>query len=596
MRKNTDQIESLLAGYVEGDLDSRQRAAVERYLSANPSQQRMVRQMIEARGLLRSLPREPAPSDLREDVQAQLERGLLLGEPIDDEVEAAEMRINRWSQLRAAAAIAVLVAGVAAAVYWALPEDRRRPDDVAIAPVDVPRIGDAEREGPRRETDALAGGMAFNRVDGPAADPPVPAAAVPAPAAGEEPSTPAPEPSTSAPEPSTPAGDAGGREPNLHSERPGFAASASRDADVFGWLPLRLDDPTSPDASLLEAARNDPLLVPASTLAVSNAADMLVTVRTDDTSSANVAAASYFKANGIAAMPVQVSDELRLNEIAGRSTPGDTGRSPTEDTPTEPALPSPATRPSGAADAADLAESADRKLEEPSLNFHRTLGEDQVLLARGITVQQAAELGKWVAAEAARQGKSARPADIRLYARAPAEVAERFARQSPQQQQLPAAQIDQAGQDNLRQQAQRDEQQANEDDTLRELAAGDVLLVAVPSADGGVRESRVRVADDGSIELPMLGRVPAAGLTPSQLAELIVARLADQPQVAAQKAGVPVSVRRVPAPVVPRLRWQNAPPREGQAGPDRRDLLLIIRAELPPTPATLPSTRPETDR
>lgn len=570
MRKNTEQIESLLAGYVEGDLDPRQRAEVDRYLADNPSQQRLVQRMVAVRGLLRALPREPAPSELREDVQAQLERGLLLGDPIDDEVSAVEMRIDRWSQLRAAAAIALLVAGVAAAIYWALPDEQQRPE-LAIAPVDVPRLEESEDRA-RRDNEVLPGVVALSRID-----------ELRTPVARGAP--------TDGAEPAAPGG--GGATPPGNADRESRASSTPADAGILAWLPVRLDDPSSPDFPGMEASRNDPLLASASVLAASNAADMLVMVRTDDPAAAHVAAETYFLANGIAAAPLPAGEESRFSRAVQRAVvpAAEAEVPPPAGRPLEPASSGATTHPASEPAPAAPADAGEAPLDDRFVQARRALSEHQVVLARALTVQQAAELGKSLAAESKRQGKLQRPADVRLYARTTSQVVEQLGRQVPQQAQLPAAWgADLAGQD--RRERDRDRVQAPEEEVPGELAPGDVLIVAMPTPDGGSRESRVRIGDDGAIELPPLGRVPAAGLTTTQLGELILARLAEQPPAFAQKSGPVVSVRRVPAPVVPRLGWNTAPRAREAAAGDRLDLLLIIRSETPMAPATAPSTAP----
>ena len=123
MAGNTEeQIESKLAEYVEGTLDEAGRAEIERHLEANPSHRAMLEELMQIRGVLRSLPRASAPRDLMDDLQGQLERTALLG--VGDEEPPVIVRINRWPQVMAAAAVIALALGLGALVYMMLPPNR----------------------------------------------------------------------------------------------------------------------------------------------------------------------------------------------------------------------------------------------------------------------------------------------------------------------------------------------------------------------------------------------------------------------------------------------------------------------------------------
>src|SRR5437868_1376233 len=104
---NTENIEAKLAAYVDGELDAADRAEIEQHLKANPQHRKLIEELRVARQYLRELPREQAPTDVAEALNAQLERAALLGDVELDGPGGAgsSMRISRWPQIRAVAAI-----------------------------------------------------------------------------------------------------------------------------------------------------------------------------------------------------------------------------------------------------------------------------------------------------------------------------------------------------------------------------------------------------------------------------------------------------------------------------------------------------------
>ncbi|MCY2954505.1 MAG: zf-HC2 domain-containing protein [Planctomycetota bacterium] len=120
MSENVEQIEAKLCGFVDGELNAEERAEIESHLAANPSHRTLIQELIAQRGLLRDLPREGAPGDLSEPLQGQLEREALLGSDLVVE-SALALRMRRWPQGLAVAAIVLLAIGLGAAVYFVLP-------------------------------------------------------------------------------------------------------------------------------------------------------------------------------------------------------------------------------------------------------------------------------------------------------------------------------------------------------------------------------------------------------------------------------------------------------------------------------------------
>jgi len=115
-----EQSEAKLLAFIEGELDAAGRAEIEKHLEAHPQHRKLLEQMRGMRDWVRWLPKETAPAELAEAFQMRLERTMLL-DHVDEDAGHAPMRINRWPQLRAAAAVAALAVGLGAVVYYALP-------------------------------------------------------------------------------------------------------------------------------------------------------------------------------------------------------------------------------------------------------------------------------------------------------------------------------------------------------------------------------------------------------------------------------------------------------------------------------------------
>ncbi len=111
--------EAMLCAYLEGDLDADGQARIEKKLTANPQYRALLAELSGARQMLRSLPREAAPPELVDTLQGHLERSALL----DDQPQPSDapLRINRWPQMMAIAAIIFLTMGLGLVIYSILP-------------------------------------------------------------------------------------------------------------------------------------------------------------------------------------------------------------------------------------------------------------------------------------------------------------------------------------------------------------------------------------------------------------------------------------------------------------------------------------------
>jgi protein involved in polysaccharide export with SLBB domain len=123
MSQNSEQIEAKLCAYLEGELDESGRAEIEKHLQQNPAHRKLLAEVGKTRDLLRALPRESAPPDICEAFQGQLERSVLLAD-LDDGAGSSTLKINRWPQYLAVAAVVMLAAGLGLVVYFGLPSGR----------------------------------------------------------------------------------------------------------------------------------------------------------------------------------------------------------------------------------------------------------------------------------------------------------------------------------------------------------------------------------------------------------------------------------------------------------------------------------------
>ena len=535
MARNSEQLEGLLADYVDGSLDPEQMKTVEKAIAGDAQLARQLRQMKQIRGVLAGMPRAAAPSDLAEDVQSQLERNLLLGDSAGDALDP-DLRISRWPQIRAMAAVVALAAGLGLLVWSMLPTTNGPSSSVAIR--DLPEMDrptarlrgsddraiDASNATASRD-DAISGGAADNIF------PPAP----PQPAA-----TNMPVPASPAPEADA-RGGAGSNRLADDVESPRIVWRALRAENAFMSRTDEVADVDAPEALVALAERNG--------------ADMLVLINTAAPLEANEAINGYFVRNSVLVDRVDARTEAAADE------PSTSARAA-------------ATKDEARADERragrfwGLGEARDRSNEQTPAGV-------QLIVARNLTVDQTTEIAQAV------QSKQI-STSFNYFARLPADEPTPDVRGVYQQR----AQ---------RQQAEPPPQPDEGSDIEPAAAIDDVLLIDLPAIEGAPVSTRVRVGADGAIDVPGVGRVPVVGLSLDQIAELVQARLVQAKQnVAAGR----VVVRRpaLPAPLVRRGNPVDGAGAQLQAGFDhqpRVDVAIAIQPD-PLTPPAVPSTQPST--
>src|ERR1700722_4702322 len=135
---SSEDIEARLCAYIEGDLDAAQRAEIERHLAAHPPHQVMIQELIATRNLLVGLPQAPAPGDLGEGLQGQLERAMLLGEDPNAH-DSWVVHARRMPRLGALAAVGCLAGGFAAGIMLMVRAASHAPKIAAI-PIPSPVV------------------------------------------------------------------------------------------------------------------------------------------------------------------------------------------------------------------------------------------------------------------------------------------------------------------------------------------------------------------------------------------------------------------------------------------------------------------------
>jgi anti-sigma factor RsiW len=159
---NTENIEAKLCAYIDGDLDAAGRAEIEKHLAANPQHRGLIEQLARQRDLLRELPRENAPEEIIDALQSQMERSVLLGDA-DGEHGPETIKISRWPQFMAAAAIVAITVGLGAVIYFVLPQGGGGADYAVVAQPGARLDGEASTIGAE---DASGAGTAARATSG----------------------------------------------------------------------------------------------------------------------------------------------------------------------------------------------------------------------------------------------------------------------------------------------------------------------------------------------------------------------------------------------------------------------------------------------
>ncbi|MGC4030290.1 MAG: hypothetical protein QM754_00885 [Tepidisphaeraceae bacterium] len=129
MSHEMEEMEARLAGYIDGTLPPAQCAEIEAYLKSNPTHAKLITELQSIRSAVASLPRENAPAEVLDTLQANLERHSLL-ENVEESV--TPMRISHWPQFGAVAAVLLLTTGLGVLIYTVMPSGRPSQNDLAL--------------------------------------------------------------------------------------------------------------------------------------------------------------------------------------------------------------------------------------------------------------------------------------------------------------------------------------------------------------------------------------------------------------------------------------------------------------------------------
>ncbi|UCG47210.1 MAG: hypothetical protein JSU94_17170 [Phycisphaerales bacterium] len=149
------QIDELLNGYIDGELNQRQQTEVRRLLANDANLMRRLRELQKCKELVRLLPAADAPYGLGEDIRTSLERRSLLREPSGAFEQRKGARHLLGRRILAAAAMIGLAGLLVAVVYTVLVPAEPGGRTVAVEP-----RGSVEDSGAARR-EAMAGSWPF---------------------------------------------------------------------------------------------------------------------------------------------------------------------------------------------------------------------------------------------------------------------------------------------------------------------------------------------------------------------------------------------------------------------------------------------------
>lgn len=121
-RIDREQLGELLSGYIDGELDARERQIIERVLREDESARQLLADLRRTSQAVSSLPRHAAPSSILVDTQATLERAALL----DQLPEPRPHKTRGRSSWAARLAMAAMVGLVVVTGWWFTNEQARR--------------------------------------------------------------------------------------------------------------------------------------------------------------------------------------------------------------------------------------------------------------------------------------------------------------------------------------------------------------------------------------------------------------------------------------------------------------------------------------
>ena len=150
MSNKEEKLNILLNDYLDGQLDPPQAEKVEQLLTENPQAREILSRLRQGSQAVHNLPMVAAPSDLADQIAAQMERDMLLGssELQNEQIGRNHLLLRR---LITAAAILILVGAVATITYNVLfenPNQATKTDPIiALAPPEkTPEISNSTTE------------------------------------------------------------------------------------------------------------------------------------------------------------------------------------------------------------------------------------------------------------------------------------------------------------------------------------------------------------------------------------------------------------------------------------------------------------------
>jgi len=144
--KTDPNIDELLTGYIDGQLGQRQQIEVKRLIAHDPQIAERLEELEKCRLLVGSLPSDEAPEDLVEQVTASLERRTLLGIHEDAFDQRRGERHLMFRKVLTAAAMVILIMGLALVIYNIVAPVPMPKKPVAIKMTRAPAVKVASKE------------------------------------------------------------------------------------------------------------------------------------------------------------------------------------------------------------------------------------------------------------------------------------------------------------------------------------------------------------------------------------------------------------------------------------------------------------------